>query len=607
MSGRFSEMTFPQQVELLEASAERGEDPSELLRACAALPDPEPLARYLRALQRQGALEGSGAALAVVFDGLSDVSIRAVFETLDAPETLAHLAEGALERWPVAKATALAYLLRWLRRRAPARHAAFEAHVAARLEAGDARALLFCSGDVLATSEHVPEAARQGLIADVMDAIAGAPKSLSQSNAERLLAQDVYADDHHFLFELLQNADDAGARHWSIEAGDGEVSVRHDGRPFSLLDVVGITSIGLSTKRARQIGQFGVGFKSVYSVTERPRVHSGALHFEIAQVSVPRRIGAIDTARETRLTLPLKPSVSAEHILQSAAAIPPETLMTLPNVRSVRVQRAAAWTAHPEEGRCNLVSDAPGEGPRSYATGLCDEALAAVRLDGGLQPSGGRVFAFLPTRERSGLRFLLHAPFGLTVDRERIDESPKNAELLRAAGHAFIEAITGEGDCLPVMPAPGEAQGPFVETAKAIWAQAREMPCIPSQEGELVPPEHARFTAPALRDALGGVNLGDEARRVHLAAELAPRERALAAHLGARELDASELLAFAERALAEAAEAPSWLGPAFYDAIASSPRERLRRLPMLRSIGLGLIPAEGARIASAELAAIYAS
>ena len=87
----------------------------------------------------------------------------------------------------------------------------------------------------------------------------------------------------HFIFELIQNAEDAGATALSFELFGDRLEVRHDGRPFTEADVRGICGVAKSRKAGdlTQIGQFGIGFKSVYAYTTTPRVHSGAEHFRI--------------------------------------------------------------------------------------------------------------------------------------------------------------------------------------------------------------------------------------------------------------------------------------------------------------------------------------
>src|SRR5262249_58588759 len=65
-----------------------------------------------------------------------------------------------------------------------------------------------------------------------------------------------YADPTHFIFELLQNAEDAGATFARFELTSTAVIFDHDGRPFERLDIEGITGIGNTTKleEANKIG-----------------------------------------------------------------------------------------------------------------------------------------------------------------------------------------------------------------------------------------------------------------------------------------------------------------------------------------------------------------
>jgi len=93
----------------------------------------------------------------------------------------------------------------------------------------------------------------------------------------------LYTDRTHFIFELLQNAEDAGATRILFVLSEGMLEVKHDGRPFNELDVRGVCGVGEGTKAEdlTQIGKFGIGFKSVYAYTSSPEVHSGEEHFRI--------------------------------------------------------------------------------------------------------------------------------------------------------------------------------------------------------------------------------------------------------------------------------------------------------------------------------------
>ena len=79
----------------------------------------------------------------------------------------------------------------------------------------------------------------------------------------------LYTDRTHFIFELLQNAEDAGASKVLFQLAEDRLEVLHDGRLFNEQDVRGICGVGEGTKTEdlTQIGKFGIGFKSVYAYT----------------------------------------------------------------------------------------------------------------------------------------------------------------------------------------------------------------------------------------------------------------------------------------------------------------------------------------------------
>src|ERR1035437_8439602 len=97
-----------------------------------------------------------------------------------------------------------------------------------------------------------------------------------------LLGQ-LYSDRTHFIFELIQNAEDAGSRELAFELFGDRLEVRHDGRPFTDADVRGVCGVGKSGRSGdlTKIGKFGIGFKSVYAYTKTPRVYSSDEHFRI--------------------------------------------------------------------------------------------------------------------------------------------------------------------------------------------------------------------------------------------------------------------------------------------------------------------------------------
>ena len=81
-----------------------------------------------------------------------------------------------------------------------------------------------------------------------------------------------------FVAEFLQNADDARSSICRFSFRGGKIVVENDGQPFSSEDIFSIASFLKSSKAAKerdyQIGRFGVGFKSVFAVSDKPCVFS---------------------------------------------------------------------------------------------------------------------------------------------------------------------------------------------------------------------------------------------------------------------------------------------------------------------------------------------
>lgn len=137
-----------------------------------------------------------------------------------------------------------------------------------------------------------------------------------------MLLTDRYADRTHFIFELLQNAEDAilrrsawkGPRSVSFQLTKDALRVSHFGQPFNEADVRGVCGIGESTKNITSIGRFGIGFKSVYAFTDRPEIHSGTENFAIENFVWPTAATSLAHEQdETVILIPLKSTDDSAH------------------------------------------------------------------------------------------------------------------------------------------------------------------------------------------------------------------------------------------------------------------------------------------------------
>lgn len=109
---------------------------------------------------------------------------------------------------------------------------------------------------------------------------------------------DKYPDSAHFVYELLQNADDVNATEVHIVLKKDGLIFKHNGtKHFDVTpidsekvgDINSITGIGNSTKTDTQnkIGKFGVGFKSVFKYTDTPEIYDDTFHFKIENYIIP--------------------------------------------------------------------------------------------------------------------------------------------------------------------------------------------------------------------------------------------------------------------------------------------------------------------------------
>lgn len=161
-----------------------------------------------------------------------------------------------------------------------------------------------------------------------------------------MLLSDRYDDRTHFIYELLQNAEDAlGRRADSLRKcsvrfhlTDSELHVRHFGKPFDEADVRGICGIAESTKALTEIGRFGIGFKSVYAFTDRPSIHSGREDFAIESYVWPTAAAPIQRSdEETVIVIPLKSGDTGDHgeIEAGLQRLGPRTLLFLRQVDEI--------------------------------------------------------------------------------------------------------------------------------------------------------------------------------------------------------------------------------------------------------------------------------
>lgn len=349
------------------------------------------------------------------------------------------------------------------------------------------------------------------------------------------LLTDLYPDNAHFIYELLQNAEDPGASAVRFTLTDSRVEFEHDGqRLFNLADVESITSIGNSTKRddPTSIGKFGVGFKAVFAYTNTPEIHSGDFHFRIRDLVVPEPLGMGKPAaalRKTRFVFPFdnprKPARQAvAEVERGLRALGDNTLLFLSHIRKIdytlpdgsagslerldhpggRIEIRATTVSHwlHFQKEVAVVDDDGKEKPCRVAIAyrLAEEegkkggpAWKIVPLE------HGEVSIFFPAeKETSNLRFHLHAPFASTVARDSVRDCKANHQLRDRIAELVVESLTAIRDqglltvgFLAVLPNPADnlaGNSPFYEPIRqAVIHAFRNEVLTPTRSGSHAP------------------------------------------------------------------------------------------------------------------------
>lgn len=267
-----------------------------------------------------------------------------------------------------------------------------------------------------------------------------------------------YSDKAHFIYELLQNADDSHATEARFVLREGGLVFAHNGsRHFSITDpgledtegsVVGdvnaITSIGNSTKEgdSSTIGKFGVGFKAVFQYTSTPRIYDPGIRFMISDFIVPSLISDDHPDRrygETLFDLPFdNDAVSVEDAFSDIEyklrhLVYPTMFLT--DLRSISIRLPSAeidYSMRIVGSRCyddvtvdrisisnNGTTEMFWKFSRSYQ-GMGYSVVFKTDEGMKLVPVRRSAFCFFPTRHDTGLNFMVHAPFLLTDSREGI-------------------------------------------------------------------------------------------------------------------------------------------------------------------------------------------
>jgi hypothetical protein len=374
--------------------------------------------------------------------------------------------------------------------------------------------------------------------------------------ALKLLAEELNTKETHFILELLQNAEDNEYANrepelrLAIEAGnptdtpsaDGCLVVLNNEVGFQLENVRSLCSVGKSTKEDRNrgyIGEKGIGFKSVFRVTDSPHIVSNGFQFrfQIPTESegfgyiLPHWVEAVPPVAQdgfTAILLPLQPG-KREVIARRLSKIAPETVLFLAKLKRLHLGDGRSISCNGKKLvtlRCSgedalyFVHSEQYEKPEGVTEGKrqgVTERQVTVALPlKSATPCAGRIFAFLPTEFDSGLPFLVNGDFLLNSNRERVlEDCPWNRWLRDEIAPTFVQAflsVLNEPEWrveaywfLPIAADLTPGADFFAPIVESVQKRLQSEKCILTSGGNLVLPKQAHFADPlatrVLRDA----------------------------------------------------------------------------------------------------------
>lgn len=301
-----------------------------------------------------------------------------------------------------------------------------------------------------------------------------------------------YSDTAHFVYELLQNADDTKASQVEFKLESNGLWFKHNGSiKFTVSDIDtakedtyagtlghinSITAIGNSSKIDEQkIGKFGIGFKAVFAYSISPHIYDDNFNFKLENYIVPYEIEPLNGQRAAGETVFYFPFNHISKSPEDAFTEIEDKLDSLfqPILFLTNLQKIT-WKSNEKEGiyskrilkteqfdniRAELteVESVENEINKNELIWLFSTIVPQKQhrpnhriyvgffvinqkeLETGYTYDA---FCFFPTKEETKLGFVLQAPFLLTDSREGIKAGEQwNVEIMQLAAKLAANSL----------------------------------------------------------------------------------------------------------------------------------------------------------------------
>ena len=307
----------------------------------------------------------------------------------------------------------------------------------------------------------------------------------------------VYSNNQRFIYELIQNVDDCEYEdstdchldiHFRYSRNPGTITFTYNEKGFTPANVFAITGIAEASKNISvekvEIGEKGIGFKSVFGIANRVLIQSGMFSFALCRdnftVPIPCYYDGFTPVKGTRLTLEMSEeacrktyqSLVDQYINEGEAILNKNPILFLNrlthlkmyfdsfrylefDVQRIRPECRDGLQIEPGVAVSVNMAD-PQRGRPQKKTVYCtrytmpivygkEECEARYRADAGFSERHhhliavfpaltgefgnfkGMLYSFLPTRIETTVPILLHVPYKLGGSREYVDSQGNNA------------------------------------------------------------------------------------------------------------------------------------------------------------------------------------
>ncbi len=301
--------------------------------------------------------------------------------------------------------------------------------------------------------------------------------------------KDLYKKKAHFIYELLQNADDAKAKVVKFILRNDRLVFIHNGtEKFSISDdashsnkkghINSITSIGASTKSGSisdddlKIGKFGIGFKSVFSFTNTPEIYDDEFRFRIENYIVPELLQPDYDDRkpgETVFVFPFnndnKPGEVAYEEIKGELLSLKHPMLFLNSINSIE------WQYPGKSGSYSIKYDPDSTEQRDETeysffteTRIANDQISkqGIKISRYISDDNNRykyslvfflkdnaieyrdnfnAYCYFRTEVNPHLKFIIHAPFLITYNRETIKDDKWNVLLLSKLAELMADSL----------------------------------------------------------------------------------------------------------------------------------------------------------------------